>query len=311
VLSGLLAIVARGLHLQSEATAGVTARVVRFVRGRLSRWLGPRGYRARTALVVASSVALFLAFAQGDYRLGAEAQVEAAFQRVLSAPWNGYLAQASARPGDEVRAGQVLMRLDDREQTLERIRWVTEVEKLRRKLDQATAARDRAAIMVASAQLRQSEAQLALVDSQLARIEVAAPFDGLIVSGDPTQRLGDVLKKGEVIYHIAPLNAYRLMIRVPETRIADLRPGMEGAMQLGALPGLALRLRVDRIHPFTQRRDGQSFFIAEATIEGDLDQVRPGMEGVATIAIDRRNLFGIWTRGLVDRLRVVWWSLFG
>lgn len=310
-MASLLAIAARVLRLQLDATATTPQRLNRALRSGLARTFGPEHYRRKTVLAVAVAAVALLSVLQGDYRLGAEAQVEAAFQRVLTAPWNGYLAQATARPGDEVRAGQVLVKLDDREQTLEQVRWVTEVEKLRKKIDQATAARDRPALMVLAAQLRQAEAQLALVERQLSRIEVAAPFDGLIVSGDPTQRLGDVLKKGEVVYQIAPLNAYRLKVRIPETRVADLKVGMQGTMQLSSIPGLALSLQVERIHPFTERRDGQSFFVAEAAIEGDLAQVRPGMEGIATIAIDRRNLFGIWTRRLADWMRVAWWSLFG
>lgn len=310
-LASLLAIAARALQLQLDASATTPQRITRAIRSGLTNTFGPEHYRRKTVLTVAFAAVALFSVLQGDYRLGAEAQVEAAFQRVVTAPWNGYLAQASARPGDEVRAGQVLVKLDDREQTLEQVRWVTEVEKLRKKIDQATAGRDRPALMVLAAQLRQAEAQLALVERQLSRIEVAAPFDGLIVSGDPTQRLGDVLKKGEVVYQIAPLNAYRLKVRIPETRVADLKVGMQGTMQLSSIPGLALSLRVERIHPFTERRDGQSFFVAEAAIEGDLAQVRPGMEGIATIAIDRRNLFGIWTRRLADWMRVTWWSLFG
>ena len=310
-LAGLLAIAGRALHLQLAAEASGTQRLRRAVRARLQRLFGPKGYRRKTVFAALLLVGLFLAFARGEYRLGAEAQVEAAFQRVVTAPWNGYLAHAAARPGDEVRAGQLLLRLDDRELALERVRWSTEVEKLRKRINQATAVRDRAALMVASAQLRQAEAQLGLVDSQIARIEVVAPFDGLIVSGDPTQRLGDVLKKGEIVHHIAPLHAYRLMIRVPESRVADLHPGLRGTMRLSAVPGLDLALTLERIHPFTQRREGQSFFVAEATLEGDLGRVRPGMEGIATVSIDRRPLLGIWTRGLADRVRVAWWSLFG
>lgn len=310
-MASVLAIAARALQLQTDAAATIPQRLARTFRSGLTNTFGPEHYRRKTVLAVGVAAVALFSVLQGDYRLGAEAQVEAAFQRVLTAPWNGYLAQASARPGDEVRSGQVLLKLDDREQALEQVRWVTEVEKLRKKIDQATAGRDRPALMVLAAQLRQAEAQLALVERQLSRIEVAAPFDGLIVSGDPTQRLGDVLKKGEVVYQIAPLNAYRLKVRIPETRIADLKVGMPGTMQLSSIPGLALSLRVERIHPFTERRDGQSFFVAEAAIEGDLAQVRPGMEGIATIAIDRRNLFGIWTRRLADWMRVTWWSLFG
>lgn len=310
-LPSLLALAARALQLQVDAKASVGRRTARFWQRRVEALTGPGGYRAKTVAAVAAVLAVFFAFVEGEYRLTAQAQIEPAFQRVVTAPWNGYLAQASARPGDEVAKGQALLRLDDREQHLERTRWAAEVEKLRKKTNQAIATHDRPALSVLAAQLRQAEAQLDLVESQLARVEIAAPFDGLIVSGDPAQRLGDVLKKGEVVYQIAPLHAYRVIVRVPESRAADLARGMKGTMQLSSIPDLTLRLTVERIHPFTQRRDAESFFVVEAAIDGDVARVRPGMEGVAAIDVDRRGLLGIWTRGLVDWLRLKWWSLPG
>ena len=205
----------------------------------------------------------------------------------------------------------MLLRLDDRELHLERVRWLTEAEKLRKRHQQAVAARDRASLGVLKAQLEQAEAQLALVESQLARVEVTAPFDGLIVAGDPTLRLGDALRKGEVVHQIAPLDAYRVAVRVAESRIGDLAVGMHGTLQLAAVPGLALDLTIDRIHPFTQRREGQSHFVVECTVRGPLQRVRPGMEGVASLAVDHRLLASIWSRGLMDWLRTTWWKLAG
>ena len=308
---GALALVAQVLQLQVEAHATVLQRARAAGRRQLQAFWGPAAYRRKTLAVAAVLLLAVLSMAQGEYHLSVDAQIDPKFQRVLTVPYNGYLASAAVRPGDEVRQGQVLARLDDREQHLERVRWVTEVEKLRKKTSQAVAAHDRASVGVLAAQLAQAEAQLDLIESQLSRVEVAAPFDGLIVSGDPTQRLGDVLRKGEVLYQMAPLNAYRVLLRVPENRMADLQQGMTGSMQLTSMPDLGLRLTIDRIHPFTQRRDGASFFPVEARIEGQLDQVRPGMEGVARIHVDRRNLFGIWVRSLGDRLRQAWWSLPG
>ena len=37
-------------------------------------------------------------------------------------------------------------------------------------------------------------------------------------------------------------------------------------------------------------------------------QLRPGMEGVAQFAIDERRLAWIWSRGLVDRMRLFLWN---
>ena len=46
----------------------------------------------------------------------------------MAAPFNGYIKEAPARPGDVVKEGALLCRLDDRDLKLERLKWATEKE---------------------------------------------------------------------------------------------------------------------------------------------------------------------------------------
>ncbi|WP_315980884.1 hypothetical protein [Aliamphritea spongicola] len=68
--------------------------------------------------------------------------------------------------------------------------------KLNRQYQEALSVRDRAKINIISAQQSQVDAQLELVTGQLARAQLTAPFDGLVVSGDLSQRLGSAVSKG-------------------------------------------------------------------------------------------------------------------
>jgi multidrug efflux pump subunit AcrA (membrane-fusion protein) len=306
-----LALSAAVLQLQRQAKLSAWKRVLASLGGQLRACFGPEAYRRKTAFAVVAMLTLFFAFKEGDYRLTAEAQLEPDYQRVLTVPNNGYLAEARARPGDEVKQGEVLVLLDDRELVLERTRWLTERDKLQKKLQEAVADHERASVNILSSQIAQTEAQLELVQNQLDRVEIKAPFDGLIVSGDPAQRLGAVLQKGDAIYQMAPRNAYRVLVRVPEARIADLAIGIKGRLQLNSVPGLDLQVELSRIHPFTERRDGASYFPVEAVLHGDLKQLRPGMQGVVGLDVGRRNLLSIWTRSLADWLRLRWWSIAG
>lgn len=307
----MLALSAAVLQLQRQARFSAWTRLLVFVRGQLQAFFGPEAYRRKTAVAVVALLALFFAFKEGDYRLTAEAQLEPDFQRVLTVPNNGYLAEARVRPGDEVKQGDLLVLLDDRELSLERTRWLTERDKLQKKLQEAVAGYERASVNILASQLEQTEAQLELVQNQLDRIEIKAPFDGLIVSGDPAQRLGAVLQKGDALYQIAPRNAYRVLVRIPEARIADLAVGMQGRLQLNSVPGLELQIELSRIHPFTEHRDGASYFPVEAVLQGDSKLLRPGMQGIAGLDVGRRNLLAIWTRALTDWLRLRWWSIAG
>jgi hypothetical protein len=43
---------------------------------------------------------------------------------------------------------------------------------------------------------------------------------------------------------------------------------------------------------------GRNFFRVEASATGDIAKLRPGMEGVGKIDVDRRKLLWIWTHKL-------------
>jgi hypothetical protein len=55
-------------------------------------------------------------------------------------------------------------------------------------------------------------------------------------------------------------------------------------------------------------KDGRNRFRVEARLDGARERLRPGMEGVAKIAVDERKFAWIWTHGLVDRVRLWIWS---
>lgn len=310
-LASALALSAGVLRLQQQAATSAWRRAADVLRAQLHAFFGPEAYRRKTAVALTMLLVLFFAFKEGDYRLTGEAVIEPDFQRLLTAPYNGYLAEAKVRPGDLVKAGDTLASLDERDLRLERVRWLTERDKLQRKQQEAIAAYERASVNILSAQLEQASAQLELVESQLERAVIKAPFDALVVSGDPAQKLGAVLQKGDTLYQVAPRDAYRVLVRIPEARIADAVPGMKGSLQLSSVPGLALQLELRHIHPFSERHEGASYFPAEAVLHGETAQLRPGMQGIASLEAGRRNLLGIWTRGLVEWLRLKWWSIAG
>jgi len=54
--------------------------------------------------------------------------------------------------------------------------------------------------------------------------------------------------------------------------------------------------------------DGRNFFRVEATINETGLTLRPGMEGIAKVEIDERSLLWIWTRPLIERIRLFIWA---
>ena len=271
-------------------------------------------FGARHALLKLGVIALiaFVAFcyyATGTYRVTATTVVQGKIQRVVTAPIAGYLVQSEARAGDLVQEGDVMARLEDRDIRLERLKWLGDRTKQQQEYSQAMAQRERTQARILASQIEQSDAQISLLDQQLERMTIRAPFTGLVVSGDLSQALGAPLERGDVLFQVAPLDEYRVTMRVDERDIRELSPGTSGPLVLSALPDTPYRVAVQRITPISSPLNGANVFDVEASIEeGPIMALRPGMEGVAKIEVDERRLVEIWTRRLVLWVRMTFWS---
>jgi biotin carboxyl carrier protein len=263
-------------------------------------------------VVLGALLVLFLALYPADYRVASRAVVEGAIQRVAVAPFQGYIRQAPARAGDIVQKGQVLAVLEDKDLRLERVRWESELEVAVRKEREAMAKADRVALRLASAQANQARAQLDLTLEKLSRVEVIAPFDGVVVRGDLTQELGSPVEQGKVLFELAPLDAWRVILKVDERDIAHVRLEEPGELVLTSLPGQAYALTVKRITPVSVAEEGRNYFRVEAALAEGTDQgpvpMRPGMEGVAKVRAGERSLLWIWTHRFTDWLRLKTWE---
>jgi len=269
---------------------------------------GPRHPGVKLLALIAGAVVLFCSLAAGEYRVSAKTVIEGEVQRAAVAPFDGYVAQSLVRAGDTVKKGQVLARLDERELKLEQTRLASEREQLTRKHRQAFAALDRASMAVIAAQINQAEAQLSLVEDKLARATLAAPFDGIVVSGDLSQLLGSPVEQGKVLFQIAPLDAYRVILEVDERDIAHVRVGQQGELALSGMPARPMHFALKQITPVSTAQEGRNYFRVEAQLDNASVHLRPGMEGVGKISAGERGLIWIWTHPLVDWLRMWAWK---
>ena len=272
----------------------------------LRKLAGPR--HTALKLVSAGLIALMLVllFVDGEYRVTADARVEGIVQRAVAAPLAGFVADANVRAGDVVRQGELLFTLDDRDLRLERLKWVSQRSQYVREHNEALAQHDRAKANILAAQIDQAGAQINLLEEQLQRIQVVAPFDSFVVSGDLSQSLGAPVERGDILFEVAPLNAYRVILEVDERDIGDLAVGQRGQLALAGLHDEVLPVEVSRITPVATTAEGRNFFRVEASLPEDVSTIlRPGMQGVGKVIIDERRLAWIWSHKIIQ-----WWRMF-
>ena len=242
------------------------------------------------------------------YRVSAPARLEGEVQRMVVAPADGYLRQVHAKPGDAVASGQVLVELADQDLTQERRKWTSELAQLDSSARTALARSERTQYVVTLSKADAARAQLALVEQQLARSQIRAPFDGIVIKGDLSQALGAPVQRGDVLLTLAPADAYRLIIEVDERDIGDVRAGQTGAVALAALPHATSRFRVVRVTPLASSKDGRNYYEVEARFDTQPVALRPGLQGVAKIDAGEQSLAWVWTHRLTDWARLTLWS---
>ncbi len=296
------------LMLQRDAGASLFARGKAQLGERIAELFGSDHPTPKLVVAGLLCLLLFLTLAKGDYRVTADATLEGRVQRAIVAGLDGYIAEANARPGDLVRRGTVLGQLDDRDLLLERRKWAGRREQLREEYREALAIHERAQVNIISARIAQADAQVELLEENLLRTRLIAPFDGILVRGDLSQSLGSPVTKGDVLFEVATLDGYRIILEVDERDITNAAVGQRGHLTLSALPGKSLPFAVERVTPVASAEDGRNYFRVEARLEGPTSALRPGMEGVAKIEVDRRRLIWIWTHSLVDWVRLWVWT---
>ena len=265
--------------------------------------------KGRSGLVILALLLLagLMSVVSGTYRVTSAASLEGKIQRVIVAPFDGYIASANARAGETVASGEVIAQLDTQELLLQQQRYAAEKNEYDRQYRQALAAREITQAHIFKSQVSQADAQLRLLQKKIQRSALVSSLDGVIISGDLSRSLGAPVKTGEVLFEVAPLDEYRLIIFVDEKQVADVREGMQGVLTLKALPAEALPFRVHKVAPVFEENATGITYRVEALLDQNHAALRPGMQGVAKIDIDQRSYLWIYLHELLDVIRLWIW----
>lgn len=274
-----------------------------------ANFLGPKQTWLKVSVIAGSALLAFSLFVPLPYRVNANFIVRADALLHLPAPFEGYLGSVNARPGDLVRSGDLLLTMDRSDLLVERAAALAERQRFMSETERFEADGKLADLRAARAALAQAQARVELVEYRLARTEMRAPFDGVVVDGDLRERIGAPLRAGDVLMKVSRLEGLYVEMRVPERDI-DLIAGSETAeVAFTTRPEDTFQVGIDRVEPAAQvEKDGNVFVVRGVIRDARPDWLRPGMSGVAKVESESRTLAWIATHRLVDFLRLkLWW----
>lgn len=174
----------------------------------------------------------------------APAEVVSLDTTVVASPLDGVIKSMHVRPNQPVRSGQPLFSLDD---TTLRNRWeivqqsvaVADAELLAATQKAFDTPEGRSSLSLLSGRAQEKRAELAAIQAQLQRVNVAAERDGVVVFTDPDDWLGRPVSTGERIMQLANPDRPGVLIHVPAAEAV--------AFEVNA--PAKLFLTVDPLHP--------------------------------------------------------------
>jgi hypothetical protein len=255
------------------------------------------------------------------YRVQAHFQFDPIERRFIHAPFDGFIDQVVARPGDRVEAGKTVLftlNTDELRHQLAKAKYqAVEAEKQRVKFLNDTP-RKVAEAGVAAEQKKEAEAEVALYEYQISRATVKAELDGYVLEGDLKDKIGAPVKQADQLMVIGQKDKLKGVLRVAERNIQDVKKDYKGTLATTSLPAYAgpvammsrhsYPFTVERVVPNTEAKEGENYFKVYVAIQDAAPDWLPGMEGEARIDVTRKSVGWIWTHPILDWQILSLWS---
>ncbi len=142
------------------------------------------------------------------------------------------------------------------------------------------------------------DARLALAQARLSKLEIRAPFSGVI--GIRTVSPGDYVKDGTDLVNLEDISRVKIDFRVPEKYADVVKKGQALDVMVDALPGTTFRARVDAIDPQIDS-SGRSTLL-RGRVDNPNSRLKPGMFArVKLIMSERDNALAVPEEAIVPQ----------
>ena len=221
---------------------------------------------------------------------------------------NGKILTLPVDIGDRVKKDSVLFTLDDQDLQTERSSRLIEIEAAKLQLEKAKRDYERSKQLYADKLISQelfddtrtqyelarnafdrTEKALQLLDYQLTKTKILAPFDCTVLTrpvsvGQAVSGSGG-FNSGTEVLTIANLNEMVINAHINQADVTRLKIGQQVEVQVEAVPGLKVTGTVERIAPQATIKNNIKGFAARILLKDVDPRVRPGMTANVQIPV--------------------------
>jgi HlyD family secretion protein len=252
-----------------------------------------------------------------DFAVNAAGDIGPAEQVSVRPEVNGRIESLAVDIGDQVKAGDPLFTLDDRDLQIERESQQKEIDRTRIQLDQAERNYSRAKLLfdsnlisrevyedtrtqfeLSKVALSRAEKNLELVTDRLRKTRILAPFDCTVLTrpvsvGQAVSGSGG-FNSGTEVMTIANLNEMVINAHINQADITRLQAGKEVEVMVEAVPGLKVSGKVERVAPQSTIRNNIKGYAVRILLKDVDKRVRPGMTANLKIPVaSRENVLAV------------------
>ena len=197
---------------------------------------------------------------------------------MVTAELKGKVEDIAFKPGEMVRAGDLLVQQDISSETAQlraseasaALAKIT-LERIRKLLTEKTVSQSQ--YDNADAQYKEAAAQLDTIRSAISKKTIRAPFAGRL--GIRLINLGQILNEGDAIVSLQSLDPIFVNFSLPQQQLAKVQPGLTVRVTTDVLPGRVIEGKITAINPAVDAATRN--IRVQATAANPQEKLRPGM----------------------------------
>lgn len=216
------------------------------------------------------------------------ANLDAPGEAQVVAKTSGVMVQLLAEEGDQVKAGQVLARIDGDRVRLEAQKQLTMVRKLENNFRRSQELAAQKLVSVEASDQIRYDLESARASYELAKLELSYTNITAPISGVIAQRMvkpGNLISLNAPVFRIVNNSHLEGVLNAPERELIRLKSGLPVRMVVDAVPGKVFEGKIDRVSPVMD--SGSGTFRVVCAFD-NAPELRPGMFGRIEVIYDQR-----------------------
>jgi putative peptide zinc metalloprotease protein len=162
------------------------------------------------------------------------------------------------------------------------------------------------------ANIRSLEAHEKFIEEQLTSLEIVSPIDGVVTTHKLKEKVGENVKKGDLVTEVYAMKWVNVEIAIPEKEIGEVAVGQKIVLKARAYPGETFEGKVVTIAPVATKAAEDWIVDRTVLVTTQLDNakgyLKPEMTGNGKIYCGEYPLYQLLSRRLVRYFKVEFWS---